>query len=346
MCLLALCSAVAGERPSVPTEYNGYFVHYKDERSFPERILNELGFSTLDVGRSYALVAGIGSYPRMPAMHKTLNPAYEDIKHLARYLKEVEFFDEVVVLQDAHMNYDNLAFFLQTYFPEQLKHHPKSRFIFAYSGHGMKDPESSKGYLLTSNAESLTDRQNGIDLAIVRTLMDGVIRDGYHTLALINACHSGAFLQRGSFGDKPLRPKKPGAHVIVCGGVDELGYHNATIGTGSVFFEKVLAGLSGIADTYPKETDGDGMITFDELATYVIQEVRSATNQDSNPIADDISLHGSTGSIFFLNRSHFRKEENVAKWKESKDATAFGQADETPSDFREGLKELGSDLSD
>src|SRR5438067_2852494 len=322
--LVALRPAIAGDRPSVPKEYDRFFVQYKDDRSLPERILNELGFSLQDVGRSYALVAGIGSYPKMDALHTKLPPAYEDINHMAKYFKEVEYFDEIVVLKDSDMNYSNLAFFLQSYFPEQLRSHPKSRFIFAYSGHGMKDPESSKGYLLTSDAETLTDKRHGLDLEIVRTLMDGIIRDGYHTLALINACHSGAFLRRVSFGGKPLKPKKPGAHVLVCGGVDELGYHIPSVGTGSVDVGKILAGLGGIADTYPKETDGDGRITFDELATYVIQEVRFSTDSDANPIAGDISPHGSAGSIFFLNREHFAKEGAISNWKPAK-GTTFGE---------------------
>ena len=64
----------------------------------------------------------------MPVPQQALRPAEADLQHLQAYLKDQEFFDEIVVLKDADMNYENLRYFLEVYFPERLKNSPKSRF--------------------------------------------------------------------------------------------------------------------------------------------------------------------------------------------------------------------------
>src|SRR5262245_15522618 len=181
------------------------FVYYVDKRSITEKALNLAGLTTQEVGRSFALIAGVSKYPTMTnEMEKTLPPAAADIESLENYLKNQEFFDEIVVLKDGDVTAGNLEYFLQDYFPDRLRKFPKSRFLFAYSGHGMV--EGSKdyptGYLLKSTAKDFNDKINGINMAIVRVYIDQIIEAGYQTLVLINACYSGAFLNRRPFGQE------------------------------------------------------------------------------------------------------------------------------------------------
>lgn len=297
----------AKDTPNVPDQYRKFFVHYVDKRSYKEKILNSFGLQNM--GRSFALIAGVSSYPSLPS-EQQLEPAAEDMRKLEDYLKRVEFFDEVVVLKDQNMNYDNLQFFLQYYFPERLTKFPKSRFLFAYSGHGFN--EGTDGFLLLSAAKSSQDKQNSMKLHTVRSLFSEVLKPGFHVLALINACHSGAFIKQ-AFGveTKPRLPKNKGAHVITAGGTFELAWHYPTIGSGSVFFEKFFEGLNGDADTIPK--GGDGIITSEELGAYLRQEVQFATDQIQNPLIYDL-LDESLGSFFFLNRARQLRAGTIQQW--------------------------------
>ena len=121
----------------------------------------------------------------------------------------------------------------------------------------------------------------------------------------MNACHSGAFLQRSFGTQEQVIPKLPGAHAILAGGTKELTWHDTNVGTGSVFFEKFFTGLEGRADAYPLKDGkrGDGIITVSELATYLSEEIRISSDERQNPRLGDISKDGHDGGgFFFLNR--------------------------------------------
>jgi hypothetical protein len=315
-------STFAKEEPPVEYRYKRFFVHYVDKRSVKEKILNSIGLTSEDLGRSFTLIAGVSHYPNMPRGERELKPAAEDIRKLEDYLKVVELFDEIVVLKNNDVTLDNLSFFLQYYFPERLKFFPKSRFLFLYSGHGMN--EGKKGYLLKNTARSLSDKKNSISLRVVRDLFNEDVEKGYHVLAMINACYSGAFIKQ-TFGGKHYIPQHipqhKGAHAITAGGTHELTWHDPEIGSGSVFFEKFFAGLDGQADTIPKKEygiSGDGLITVDELFAYIKREVQISTEQKQNPLSGDISPNGSKGGFFFLNRLRQVTEGNMKEWNSHK----------------------------
>ena len=78
----------------------------------------------------------------------------------------------------------------------------------------------------------------------------------------------------------------------------QLSFQVPSVGPGSVFFEKIFAGLDGAADKFPQ----DGVVTFDELAAYLRSEIPLATNGIQVPVVGDISRNGSEGEFFFLNR--------------------------------------------
>jgi hypothetical protein len=61
----------------VPEPYRQKFVQWVDKRSMTEKALNLIGLTTQDVGRSFALIAGVSKY--------------EDIQELQDYLKTMNF---------------------------------------------------------------------------------------------------------------------------------------------------------------------------------------------------------------------------------------------------------------
>jgi hypothetical protein len=274
-----------------------------------EKSLNLVGMTKEDVGRSFALVAGVSHYPRLPAGSRELSPAQADRDELVDYLQKEEFFDEVVVLWDDDMNLDNLSYFLQDYFSHRVAKFPKSRFLFAYSGHGFLSGDDS--YLLRSSAISFEDKGSAIDLRQLRSLVDEVVRSGYQVLVLLNSCYAGAFLTNTSFGGRYL-PKHPGAHAITAGAANERTWSDSRIGPGSVFFETLLAGLGGAADRIPD--GGDGIITATELYAYLRQEVQISTDQRQCPQLGDLSAKQSEGEFFFLNRARQVHAKLVPDW--------------------------------
>jgi hypothetical protein len=322
--LLSLCAGIACLSVSntgfagiedVPAAYRGYFVRFVDHRSLSERLLNLAGLASSDVGRSFALIAGVSRY-RIAGSGADLRPAAEDVRKLVNYITTYDSFDEIVVLTDDNVTESNLSYFLEKYFPRRLRQFPKSRFLLAYSGHGMTT-EDNKGYLLMSTATNFADFDNAISMVTLRAMFQEVVDAGHHVLALINACYSGAFIRR-SFASAQIIPKLPGAHVIVAGGAGENTWQDDRIGSGSIFFEKVLAALDGRTQVIGRESGGDGIVTVDELATYLRREIQAFTDQRQNPIPADLSKDGSRGSFFFWNRRREIEARLAPEWDDAR----------------------------
>jgi TPR repeat protein len=317
-----LASPLAGRAQSIPSEYLRFFALRTDQRSRFEKALNLVGNTKFPVGRSFALIAGVTEYPNFRPMERSLTPAKVDIEKLQAYLKEQEFFDEVVVLKDGDMTLPNLNYFLENYFPEHLGQSPHSRFLLAYSGHGysVKAGETTRGYLLTSPATSLTDPVNRLDLDVLRSMLGPVIDSAEKVMVLINSCDSGAFLGSSAFGPSPFSPGDKGAHAIMASKSNQQSLHLDALGPGSVFFEEIFAGLGGAADKAP----ADGVVTYHELDTYLHGEIPYATRGNQNPVEGDLLWpHHSVGEFFFLNRSRQLSLGNAPVWN-PKDAVAFG----------------------
>ena len=164
--------------------------------------------------------------------------------------------------------------FLQVYFYDRVKRFPRARFLFAFSEHGAaSDDDSGSGYLLFSNAKSFSDHGNALSLASLRIYLQGIARRSFQTLALINSCYGGGFLDK-AFGTELTEINRPGAHGITAGAADELVYSVPEVGPCSVFFETLLAGIEGgRADAFPVIEDkdgtpisrGDGIVTYNEV---------------------------------------------------------------------------------
>lgn len=296
-----LCRAdlsVAAPPDWVADQYRKYIVQSEDNRSLLERVLDDLGLRFDDTPQSFALVAGIDRYPRIAGSPGRLTAAGEDVAKFVSYLRDYEYFDEIVVLQNEAVTPEILRYFLVNYFPRRLADAHNPRFLFAYSGHGMN--VGAAGYLLTSQAVSLDDRFGlgaSIPMDELRAWIQGIVEEGYQSLILINACY-GASFHRLSFGQRAPVPIREGAHAITAGSGGELTYADTNFGSGSIFFEAVLAGLDGRADGSPK----DGVVTVRELDAYLNQVVSQFTGGTQNPVASDLIPTQSPGGFFFLDR--------------------------------------------
>ena len=172
--------------------------------------------------------------------------------------------------------------------------------------------------MLTNRALSLADTVERIDLSLLRTLLGPTIESAEKVLVLVNACQSGAFLGRKPFGLSPFDPGARGAHAIMASRSNQKSWQVDFVGPGSVFFEKILAGLDGAADY-----DRDGIVTYPELNNYLQTEIPLATGGNQTPVEGDISRDGSVGGFFFLNRSHQVRMGNAKPWNPG-NALQFG----------------------
>jgi hypothetical protein len=293
--LLFICgSALAGQcATDAPVQYKKFFRKNVEGRSMPNSVLAEHGVGDRELGRSFALVAGISHYPNLPDDKRALPQAKVDVNQLVTYLTEKEYFDEIVVLEDGDVTLENLNYFLGVYFPDRMGTDQKSRFLFAYSGHGFDD--SGNSYLLTSSAEQMDDRTHSIDLDQLKVAVEKSVSKALNALVLLNSCQGGSFLGRIEYGDVRLIVPRVGAHAITAGAKGQATYGSGDQGRGSYFFEEVLNGLKGYADTR-----NDGLITDDQLYSFVRREVEHDTNGDQDPAFGDIEPHTSQGSFFFV----------------------------------------------
>ena len=192
--LFFLVIDLQGFGQDTPSNYQKYFVHFNVEnKTWWDIFLERIGYKNILLGRSYAIVAGIDYYPNMSPDSRYLKPAGKDIEKIVKYLKDDQKFDEIIVLKNQAVTPENLRYFLYEYIPEQIERKEKTRFLFAYSGHGMT--QFNRGYLLKSNARSLDDRINSINLNSIKVYIDEIISVSHYNLVLINSCYSG-YLQK------------------------------------------------------------------------------------------------------------------------------------------------------
>ncbi|MEM9290091.1 MAG: caspase family protein [Acidobacteriota bacterium] len=326
--VLACLVSLPVSAQQVPERYEQYIQRFPQNQSLLEETLNRFGLTNEEVGPGFALVVGVDFYPQLKGREE-LKPAGVDLDKLVAYLEGQERFQEIVVLRNEAVTLENLDYFLKRYFPKQLERVPgkKGRFLLAFSGHGVQ--EGVDGYLLEPDAKRF-DPEFGISFSVIKGLYRRILQHSHQSLVLINACHSGAFLERESYGQ--MIPRDPGHWAITAGGsVDELVWHDAAIGPGSIFFEKLFAALDGRADTLPyweEGPSGDGLVTVEELFAYLKSEVQIATRQSQTPRMGNISIHGDQGSFFFFD--HDRKvirKTGRTKVPPSERRTSFGSVD-------------------
>ncbi len=295
---ITIATLVEAAKPDCPSEYQRYFRHFSDARSLPDRLYHALGFERDRIGRSHALIAGVSNYPEIP---EQLPPARADIEKIETWLRNSGHFDEIVVLHNNSFNVANLNYFLREYFPQRLQTFPKSRFLFAFSGHGIQQGRSS--YLLTPKSRTFKDTARAIDMRELRVKLDKTLEAAYQSLVLINSCYSGAFVTDRSFGERSYIPQGPGAHAITAGRANERVFADSNFGTGSYFFETILSGLQGRADLLPRHPEGasgNGVISITELFTYLDEVIGNRYGTQVNPIFADLDPRGSQGGFFFF----------------------------------------------
>jgi hypothetical protein len=154
--------------------------------------------------------------------------------------------------------------------------------VIYFAGHGAPDPRMPDNlYLLPADADVNALASTAFPMWDVKTALRRQIR-AERVIVFADACHSGGARQgadnptNGAFATlfEPSRRL-----TLTAAGDNELSLEDTRWGGGhGVFTHHILEGLRGAADA-----DGNGIVTFDELSTYVTRQVSSATGGRQNP---------------------------------------------------------------
>jgi GH25 family lysozyme M1 (1,4-beta-N-acetylmuramidase) len=299
-------------------KYCGYFAHFKNDDEKPDPRINKyLGLAPDVPVRSFALVVGVSKYPNLPDDQKSLVAAAHDTQKLTEFLVNVQEFDEVVVLKDEDATNEAIEYFLTDYFVKQAKQYQKrSRFLFAFSGHGLTSSiPGAPPRLALSNARDGGDNENLVKVGILREYFDDLARLSFHVLVLINACEGGGFFSLAPAGGNEDSYDRQGARGITAGGLNDLVYSSPGNSNGSVFFDKIIEGVSrGSADKFPPEvvsaigaTGGD-IVRLGQLVGWLTTEIYVLNATGGGKTKFQNPWHGSIepvdtvaeGGFFFL----------------------------------------------
>jgi lysozyme len=221
------------------------------------RVARNLHLAKGTTARSIALIVGVARY-RNSAFD--VPEAAADVSDMITFLQKSQHFDEIIKLEDGRVALGSIRYYLRTYARQRANDYQgKVRFLFVYSGHGVRTPEfgensqpaarrASAG-LLMPNASGDDDYDNIYGMGELRALFNDLADNTYQFLALINACYGGDALNEAAVGhNQPDNPSSPGAFALTAG-TDNAQVEAARDGKGSLFFETLLTGLeTGDAD--------------------------------------------------------------------------------------------------
>jgi Caspase domain len=237
LCIVALCftspaaAAICADGPARGTVINNEqlcsaFVIYRDDDTLVDPRISKYIYGDQKEKRrshSFALVVGVGRYSSQ-LESPDLDAAIQDADNFARFLANSQAFDIVVELKNENATDNNIRYFLQNFFLHEINRiNFRTRFIFAFSGHGLPGTDAaSRSNLLLWDATGRPDDPNTLS---TETLNNSYLHEikikSFQTLVLINACFSGGYFNdiRSDPGGNPDNYDKKGAYTVIFHGI-------------------------------------------------------------------------------------------------------------------------------
>jgi hypothetical protein len=233
------------------------------------------------VGDRYAVVIGVGEYQSNDI--PDLRYAASDAQAFHDFLRSEEAgpfpAENILFLKDgaatAQAMRDAMFVFLQRAKFNDLV-------VIYFAGHGAPDPNMPDNlYLLPHDADVTTLASSAFPMWDVKTALRRQIR-AERVIVIADACHSGGTRQGvdnpiGASFQELFTPSR--RLTLTAAGDNELSYEDPKWGGGhGVFTYSILEALRGAGDA-----DGNGIVTFDEVAAWVAARVPAETNNRQNP---------------------------------------------------------------
>jgi uncharacterized caspase-like protein/tetratricopeptide (TPR) repeat protein len=237
---------------------------------------------TATIPRSYALVIGIAHYPLLPASAQLKYPDRDaEAVYTTLISQEGGNFpaEHVHVLTDGQATLANVRHELEVWLPSVTQ--PSDRVLIYFAGHGFIS--HGQAYLAPSDVDLHNLAATALPMSTLGELVGGRIHGKWKVL-LTDACHSGAITPETSPQqlNQSLLDVHQSVFSLTASRDREQSFESPEWGGGhGIFTYYVVRGLAGAADT-----NGDGVVTADELAEYVHTNVRQATKAQQNPTSE------------------------------------------------------------
>lgn len=225
-------------------------------------------------GKRWAICIGINNYEDSTILD--LKKARNDAKMLGKVLKENGQFDHVYIMTDdldarkdnypKLMNIKRKLDFLKGFIE------PGDLVVFSFSGHGISDSRG-EGLLILADSYSENLHASSIRVKDIVNWLEGMRVK--KSLLLLDACREHFQQKKGMNlnGLKAVRFQQ--AEVAATFYATKSGWFSYEDETGDygVFTKHIIEGLTGKADDIKKDGNGDGIVSFSELASYVEEAV-------------------------------------------------------------------------
>lgn len=234
------------------------------------------------IPRSYALVVGISHYKNLPAKAQLQYPDHDaaDIYSTLISASAGQFpAENVHKLINEQATLANLNRELEEWLPKVTG--PDDRVVIYFAGHGFIS--GGKAYIAPYDIDPSNIAATAFPMEELGKLIGSRIHGKWKVL-LTDACHSGAITPEDDTAqvNKSLLDLNTSIFSLTASRDREQSFESSQWGGGhGIFTYYVIRGLEGEADT-----SGDGIVTADELAEYVHQNVRLATHTRQNPTSE------------------------------------------------------------
>jgi hypothetical protein len=241
----------------------------------------------------WAVVIGVNSYPNVRRLKYAVNDAMAFCNHLVEYNQVPK--ENVVLLLDEEANLTRLRSALGVYLKNKAS--KEDMVIIYFAGHGATERESTspdgdglEKYMLPYDVDPKELYATAMPMEEISRLFSRIRSD--RLVFIVDTCYSGASGGRtisvadiragisDGFLDRITGGK--GKIILTASGANEVSAESDELQHG-IFTHFLIKGLQGQADS-----DGDGLITVDEVYTYVSKQVPQATNQEQHPVKKGI----------------------------------------------------------
>ncbi len=234
------------------------------------------------IPRSYALVIGVSHYANLPASAQLHYPD-RDAEEIYTTLISPEGGqfppENVHRLVDAQATLANVRHELEQWLPSVTK--SDDRVLIYFAGHGFVT--GGKGYLAPYDIDLKNVAATAYPMDELGKVIGTEVKGKWKVL-LTDSCHSGAITPEADRAElnKTLLDLHTSLFSLTASRDREQSFESADWGGGhGIFTYYVVQGMNGAADT-----NGDGVVSADELAEYVHTNVRQATRAAQNPTSE------------------------------------------------------------
>lgn len=233
---------------------------------------------------SFALVVGIDQY--QSSSWDKLDYAVKDAKAVSQFLRSQGF--SVLSLYDEQATEDQLRYVLEDYFVDKVGE--GDRFLFFFAGHGdtREFSNGTQGFIVPVDGTDSTS--SFVSMDSLRTVA-ARMKDSRHQLFIMDACYGGLLAEFRGVGVVSQRhpdyldeiTRRRARQILTAGGAHQQVVDQGP-GEHSLFTDHLLSSLRDAE----ADLNGDGYITFSELAAYIVP---AASNSQQTPAVSTLAGH-------------------------------------------------------